>query len=191
MSGYLQGGPLRLETGRLLLRPYRASDYDAVHAYGSDPEVTRYMSWGPNSPDETRAFLQRVHEASQCEPRTDYDLAIVLRAEHRLVGGCGVYARRLHYREYELGYCIAREAWGRGIAVEAVRALLGFAFGQLGAHRVYASIEPRNAASIRVAEKLGFRREGCHQRDTLVRGQWRDSLVYGLLAEEWPELEHT
>ena len=92
--------------------------------------------------------------------------------------------RRLVHREYELGYCLAEHAWGRGLASEAVKLMLGFAFGDVGAHRLYASIDPANGASQKVIEKAGFRCEGQQRRDTLIEGEWRDSLIYALLCDE-------
>jgi RimJ/RimL family protein N-acetyltransferase len=145
------------------------------------------MAWGPNSPQDTRDFLRRAKVEAAATPRTTFELAIV---EHGPdggghVGGCGLMGRRVHYAEYEIGYCLARNAWGRGLASEALRLVLGFAFGELAAHRLYATIDPVNAASRAVVEKAGFRLEGQLLRDTLIRGEWRDSLTYALVSDEY------
>jgi RimJ/RimL family protein N-acetyltransferase len=177
---------VELRSERVLLRELRDDDFETTHAYGSNPEVVRYMAWGPNSPDDTRDFIRRAREAATETPRSTFELAIAecgsFGDPH--VGGCGLMGKRVQYREYEVGYCLAPHAWGRGLASESLKLLLGFAFGDLAAHRLYACIDPANRASQAVVEKAGFRREGLQRRDTLIRGEWRDSLIYARVADE-------
>jgi RimJ/RimL family protein N-acetyltransferase len=146
------------------------------------------MSWGPNDERATREFLEKTTSASRAEPRTSWELAIVLCETGALIGGCGLMPSRPPYREWELGYVLRPELWGQGIVSEAARAVLDFGFRRVGAHRVFARIDPENAASIRVAGKLGMRHEGTWRRDSLIRGEWRDTRVYALLDEEWEGL---
>ncbi|MCB1036338.1 MAG: GNAT family N-acetyltransferase, partial [Acidobacteria bacterium] len=89
--------------------------------------------------------------------------------------------------ELEVGYCLAREAWGKGIAKEAVGALLELAFTALGKHRVFGFVDTENPASAGVLKALGFRLEGHLRKDSKIHGQWRDSLLFALLEEEWRE----
>ena len=63
-----------------------------MHSYGSDLEVVRYMPWGPNSPDETHAFLERAQSHAAADPRTGYELAVIQTATDRLIGGIGLHA---------------------------------------------------------------------------------------------------
>jgi RimJ/RimL family protein N-acetyltransferase len=88
-------------------------------------------------------------------------------------------------RTFDFGYSFHRDAWGQGFATEAARALVDIAFRDLGAHRVFATCDPRNVGSWRVMEKLGMRREGCLIRARARRDGWQDELVYGLLEDEW------
>ena len=176
---------IELATSRLLLREFTRGDLDSVHAYASDSEVTRYLFWGPNTREETRSFIDRCVAEQRRSPRESYELAITLAEEEAVVGGISLVARRLEYSEYELGYCLNRAAWRLGYAEEATRALLTFGFTDLGAHRIYALVDPENPASIRLIEKLRFRREGLQLQDTLIDDKWRDTLVYAALAEEW------
>jgi RimJ/RimL family protein N-acetyltransferase len=152
-------------TGRLELREFAAADFEDVQRYAADPEVTRFMSWGPNDEAETRAFLERAEADALVQPRADYNIALV--------------------REFETGYCIRRDCWGQGFAGEALAALLEIGFRRAGAHRIYALVDPENAASVRVVKRAGLRREGQLRRDSLIRGEWRDSLVFALLEEGW------
>jgi RimJ/RimL family protein N-acetyltransferase len=118
------GNPMILTTDRLILRPFRASDFDDVHAYASDPEVTRYTSFGPNTPDETRDFLARS-EAETAEPTSHhYNFAITLRGADNALGGVGFRVDQPVHRAAEMGYVLHRDHWGRGIVTEAAEALL-------------------------------------------------------------------
>ena len=179
---------MELKGSRVLLRDLRAEDFDTAHAYGADVDVVQYMPWGPNSPEDTRAFLQRAMGEAAATPRTTFELAIIETGPDGggHVGGCGLMGRRAQYHdEYEIGYCLCRKAWGRGLASEAVGLMLDFAFGAVGAHRIFASIDAHNKASQGVAQKHGFRLEGKMLRDTLIRGEWRDSFVYALVSDEY------
>jgi ribosomal-protein-alanine N-acetyltransferase len=173
-----------LETARLSLRELTTGDFEAVHAYASDPEVVRYMTWGPNTRQDTLDFLESARAAAREDPRHDYELGVVTRDGARLVGCVG-----LHVRADEttgmLGYCFHREAWGLGYATEAGRAMLALGFDVLLLHRIWAGCDPDNIRSARVLEKLGMRLEGRLRDDVRVRGDYRDSLVYGVLESEW------
>jgi [ribosomal protein S5]-alanine N-acetyltransferase len=174
-------------TRRLVLRELDPSDLDAVHRYASDPEVTRHVGWGPNDEATTRAFLSRARELARAKPRAAWDLGIVERASGALIGGCGAYERRPEHRDWEIGYVLARSHWRRGFGSEAVGALVELVFAELGAHRVFALVDPENAASAALLRGLGFRLEGHQRADRLVRGEWRDSLVFARLASSAPE----
>ncbi|HEY1928334.1 MAG TPA: GNAT family protein [Caulobacteraceae bacterium] len=176
---------LPIRTERMVLRDFRFDDLEAVHAYASDPEVVRYMPWGPNTEDDTRERMKFSEtEAATC-PRTEYNLAIELLAEQRVVGSIALHPVDLPNGTMMTGYCLRRDLWGRGLVFEAARALLDAGFGQLGLHRIFATCDVRNTGSWRVMEKLGMRREGLLRKDRLVRGEWRDTYVYAVLAEEW------
>jgi RimJ/RimL family protein N-acetyltransferase len=174
--------PLPLLTPRLELRDFRPDDFAAVHAYASDPLVTRFTSFGPNSEEQTRTFLELMVQEISAQPRQNHNLAVVARESGTLFGGCGLIGRG--ERVHEIGYVLNRAWWGRGFATEIVRALLAFGFGELSAHRIYARVAPENAASSRVLTRHGFRLEGHLRKDTLIRGEWQDSLLYAILEEE-------
>ena len=177
---------LPIVTARLEIRDFVPADRQALHEYASDPRVTQYLWWGPFSEIDTLQFLERVGRDAKASPREKFELAVVDRALGRVIGGCELLSRRSIYQEYEIGYCFRPDAWGRGFATETVRALLDFGFRSISAHRIYALVDPENAASGQLLARLGLRREGHLRKDSLIRGEWRDSWVYALLAEEWP-----
>jgi [ribosomal protein S5]-alanine N-acetyltransferase len=143
---------VELTTERLHLRPFTAADRIAIHAVYADPEVMRHVGHGAHRTiQETNAALKVYGEV--LERRGFSFLAVVERDSGRLIGDAGLYPLG---DDVELGYTLARSAWGRGYATELGRALLAHAFDVLGATRVVAQVEPGNTASRRVLEKLGM-----------------------------------
>jgi RimJ/RimL family protein N-acetyltransferase len=142
------------------------------------------MPWGPNTPQDTRDFLDRAAETARAEPRLGYELGVVTKTDGRLLGAVGL---RLEAQGCQamLGYCYHADAWGHGYATEAAEALLRFGFDVLLLHRIWAGCDPDNTASARVLEKLGLTLEGHLREDTRIRGEFRDSLIFGMLDREW------
>jgi ribosomal-protein-alanine N-acetyltransferase len=176
---------LSLTTDRLVLRDFKMSDLPRVHKYASDPEVVRFMEWGPNTVDESRDFIRMTIALQKDNPRRHFDLAIVKKAENCLVGGCGLYVTSPHNREAFIGYCLSRDSWGQGYATETAKGLLSFGFSQLRLHRIFATCDPLNLASARVLEKSGMQLEGRLRENKLIGKRWRDSLLYSILEHEW------
>ncbi|MCK4511309.1 GNAT family N-acetyltransferase, partial [bacterium] len=144
-----------IETERLILREFRRDDQESVHEYAVDPEVYRYMPWGPNTEDETSAFVERAVASRHRDPRLHFELAVTLREAGRLIGGAGIRAADECFRTADMGYCLRRDAWGRGLATEAAAGLIEFGFSQLGVHRIWATCDTGNVRSARVLEKAG------------------------------------
>lgn len=181
----LQAKWLPIRTERLLLREFRARDEAAIHEYASDPEVSRWMDWGPNTPEITRRVLAlRLRMQSQ-RPPGKIELAIELKAEKKLIGGIRLEIRDQQNRTADFGYVLHKNYWNRGLATEASRAILELAFAKWRLHRVWATCDQRNHASYRVMEKLGMRREGSYRQDVFQKGEWRNSYLYAILADDW------
>lgn len=178
--------PVRTE--RLLLREFRETDFDDVHAYAADPEVARFMEWGPNTPEQTREFMERALAQQTEWPRAGVGLAVEHLGGGRVIGSIRLAVQDEASRTCDIGYSFASGYWRRGICTEAARALLDVAFGVLGAHRVFAECDQRNAGSYGVMEKLGMRREGAFRSAKLIKGQWTDRYLYAVLEDEWRAL---
>lgn len=173
---------MELVTPRLLLREFRNSDHSAVHAYASDPEVTRYTDWGPNSPEATAAFLAETEHDAAAEPRTEYTLAVVDRVDDVLIGAVHLGLTSQAHRRGDMGYVLARPRWRKGYATEAAAAILWFGFEQAGLHKITATCDPDNVASARVLSKIGMRPEGHLHQHLLIHGQWRDRLLFAAIS---------
>jgi ribosomal-protein-alanine N-acetyltransferase len=174
-----------IETDRLTLRELTPCDFHAVHEYASDPLVTRFTSFGPNTPDETRDFLARSIEAIAAAPRRIYTFAAVNRASSRLIGSCGLQSCDDTDRHFAFGYCFNRNAWRQGFGREAAAAMAQFGFDRLNAHRLMAYVFAGNTASVRILEGLGFRREGLALQSLYLRRSWHDILTFAQLRSEW------
>jgi len=174
-----------IETERLVLREFRRDDWEKVHEYAVDPEVCHYMPWGPNSEDETSAFVERAIASRHRDPRLHFELAITLRDTSRLIGGGGIRAVDESFRAADMGYCLRRDAWGKGLATEAAAGLIDLGFEQLRVHRIWATCDTEHARSAHVLEKVGMELEGIMRDDTWLRGHWRSSRLYSILESEW------
>jgi ribosomal-protein-alanine N-acetyltransferase len=176
---------MELTTQRLILCEFVAEDWPAVLAYQSDPRYLRYYEWTERTEADVRSFVQRFLDWQAAKPRIKYQLKITLPEDGRLIGNCGVRLEEAGAAVGDVGYEIAPAYWGRGYATEAARAIMDFGFEELGLHRVWSYTVAENAASQRVMEKLGMRYEGRLRETQWYKGCWWDTVVYGILKEEW------
>jgi ribosomal-protein-alanine N-acetyltransferase len=173
-----------LEAQRLILRPCTPDDTEDLFSIFSDPQVMRF--WNTPSvkePEAAATFFKHIDHCSDLNGLRQW--VIVRRQDRVVVGTCTLMHVSLTHRRAELAYALARNYWGNGYMREGLRRLLGFAFGQMGLARLEADVDPRNHASIRTLELLGFRREGHLRERWFVNGEFQDALWYGLLAREW------
>jgi ribosomal-protein-alanine N-acetyltransferase len=167
-----------LETDRLILRRFEPEDGRAVHRYMSDPSVTAFLPEGLMGPARARAFAVR-------NTRKPHALAVIEKSSGQFIGHMPFHPW-FGPDTWEVGWALARDRQGLGYATEAASALLSYAFGSLGCHRVIATCQPENPASWRVCEKLRMRREA-HFRECLPQpdGTWWDEYFYAILAAEF------
>jgi RimJ/RimL family protein N-acetyltransferase len=169
----------------LLLRELCDTDFEAVHEYAADPLVVRYTTFGPNTEEQTRAFLTACALEPAEVPRRSYTFAVIDRASGQLIGSCGVVQSDGTARQFMLGYCFGRAAWNQGYGKETARALAHFGFETLNAHRLWALVFLDNRPSARILERLGFRREGVARKSLFVRGAWHDVITFAQLRSEY------
>lgn len=180
-----------VHTPRLVLRPFEQGDLDALHAIRSREDVNRYLYDRPMSREDAAAKLAERIEwySTVAEPGDTLLLAVTLRGpggeSGELIGDVNLHWHRGEHRQAEVGYVLHPDHAGRGFATEATRPLIDLAFAELGVHRVCGRLDGRNAASARVLEKLGMRREAHLRENEYVKGEWTDEVVYAVLAREW------
>lgn len=181
---FAAGMPL-LDTARLRLRPVRrADDVDALFGIFSDAETMRYWSHPPlEDRDAAHAYVGHIEEGFAS--RTLFQWAVAERETDGLIGTVTLHEWSRQNHRAEVGYILGRAHWGHGYAQEAVRAALRFGFERMGLHRFEADVHPENAGSLRLLERLGFRREGYLRTRWWVAGVPSDSVVLGLLRDEF------
>jgi RimJ/RimL family protein N-acetyltransferase len=177
---------MQIETDRLLLREFKASDWKAVHEYARDPEVSKYMLWGPNSVDDTLKFVDERIQLIRKKPRTIYDFAIILKASNTLIGTCGLTITP--DGQGVIGYCLNRNHWRQGYGSEACQAVMEFGFSHFKLHRIHATCDADNVGSAGVLSKVGMRQEAHFLQNVNAKGKWRDTLLFAILRSEWEKI---
>ncbi|MCM3399787.1 GNAT family N-acetyltransferase [Oceanobacillus profundus] len=173
-----------LETSRLRLREIKETDAASMLAYLSDTEVMKHYGLEPFQTIE-EAFDEISWYQSTLKQKTGIRWGITLKEEGVVIGSCGfLNIASQHYRS-EIGYELHRNYWGKGIASEALGAVLAYGFEQLKLQRIQALIEPPNIASIKLAEKQGFVREGLLRNYEYTCGKFDDMYMYSLLGQDF------
>lgn len=169
---------------RLKLRWLTDDDVDDVFTVFSDPSVMRYWSCPPfEARDQAQALVDGIRD--HFAEKDLFQWGIELETEARIIGTCTLMDPSVQNRRAELGFALGRAWWGRGYAREAVEALIAYAFGPLDLHRLEADADPRNDASIRLLERVGFVREGTLRERWIVAGETQDTAFFGLLRRDW------
>lgn len=178
--------PIRTE--RLTLRPVTMDDLDDVYAYQSRPDVVRWMLGAePRTREQSRASVLAM--AGEDAWRAEGDcLTVAVVVDARVIGAVELVWRSARDRTAELGYVFHPDHGGRGLATEAVVALVSWGFDEVGLHRVFGCCHARNEASARLMTRIGMRQEARHVQSYLFDGVWADQLVFAVLAGEWNAL---
>ena len=173
-----------INTSRLSLRWIRAEDVDDFYDVYSNPEVMRYWSTPPlPNKDAASKLIHEIHQGIERDDMLKWGIA--LRSSDKLIGSVTLFHVDFTHRRAEIGYAQGRAYWGQGYMQEALKAVLNHAFEILNLHRIEADVDPRNAASVRTLERLGFQREGYLRERWQVNGEIQDAFYYGLLRPDW------
>lgn len=160
---------MEIQTPRLTLRSARPDDLEGLHAILSDPRATRWWSTPPHETlDQTRTWLDAMIANGPDHP--DF----VVELDGRVIGKAGFFVMP------DVGYILDPDFWGQGLAAEAVGAVVDHVFRTQDLDTLTADVDPENAASIRLLERLGFIRTSLGERTWNVGGVWKDSLYYAL-----------
>lgn len=182
-------GTIVLHTERLLLRPFKESDAEAMFAnWANDPDVTQYLTWEPHGSVEVTRDLLRIWEEDSKQSDI-YNWAIEYNGE--LMGNISLVNRVNAYQALGIvGYCMGKKWWGKGIMTEALQEVLRYCFEEVGLHRIEGTHAASNIGSSRVMEKCGLTYEGTkrqHQR-LLSTGERVDIVVRGILKEDYDKM---
>ena len=182
---------VRLETERLAVRPFELDDAAALHGIVSQEEVMKYLPEDVMSLEEVRhviSWLADCYQKNTPECILKFTLAIISKKDEKLIGWCGLGPLEFSPEEIEIFYGLSKDQWGKGIATEAARTVLRYGFETLKLDPIVAVTDPRNAASVKVIEKLGmiYRRkiENLPEKYSFYEG----CLYHSLSREEYCDL---
>ena len=177
-----------LTTSRLVLRETADRDAEAIFEMEGDPVAMRFWSRPPmKTPAEAQASVERAKGFFPA--RAGLRWSITRLEDDLMLGHVSLFNFNEQSGRADIGYGLVRRHWGRGYMHEALTAVVDHAFGPLGLRRLEADIDPRNEASVRALERLGFAREGLLRERWQVVDEISDSVLMGLLAREWRSRE--
>jgi len=175
-----------LRSRRLLLRPLRESDVEALVEYRSKPEVCRYVPFEPMDEASVRGHLKGIWARTSLDKGGDVlVLGIELAETGELIGDVMLSWSSAEHRSGEIGYVLHPARSGHGYATEAAHRVLHLAFDDLGLHRVTARVDAENVASARLASRLGMRQEAHLVENEWFKGHWSDELDFAIVEQEW------
>lgn len=179
-----------LTTERLILREFRLGDEADLFAFRSDAEEQKYNDAPLTHVDEAAALIGRL--GAEFEAHAGIYWAVTRRGDDRVIGLFGYGTWNTWHRHAEIGYDLARVEWGRGLATEALHAMISFGFTGMNLVRVEAQTIADNVESVRLLRRLGFQLEGIRRRFSLEDdGAYHDGAIYGLLEDELVALGRT
>ncbi|WP_029333511.1 GNAT family N-acetyltransferase [Exiguobacterium oxidotolerans] len=173
-----------LQTTRLTLREVTPLDAPSLLTYLADERVVKPMGLAPFQSEADALDEINWYHSIRTE-QTGLRWGITEHATPDIIGSCGFLNRSSRQQRAELGFELSPAHWGKGLAQEAVQAVLAHGFNEWDLNRIEALVLPDNTASQRLLERLGFKREGLLRQYEKTRGQFDDLYMYSLLQKEW------
>lgn len=180
--------PFLFESPRIIARPFELHDESDLIEYQSNESVVRYIPWPKRSREQVHEALIKSMEATNFTENEDHlDFVWQLKETGKVIGQSNIGLVAKEHNHAEIGWVMNPAYSGQGYATEITDALITFAFATFDLHRISAYIDQRNAASIRVAERLGMRLEAHYKEDELFKGEWVSGNLYAVLKSEWKQ----
>lgn len=183
-----------ITTDRLVLRPLTMDEAVAAHSnFALAKKVVKYLRWEVRDHDDEQsdgtASKRLVHNSRISNKGDGLAWSVEFRQADGSHGGeigdVALFAKSIRNAQFEIGWVFHPAIHGRGLATEATKAVMDLAFGELGAHRVYAELDARNEASARLCEIHGMRQEALLKEREIVDDEWHDVAIYAITADEW------
>jgi RimJ/RimL family protein N-acetyltransferase len=175
---------MKLETSRLFIRPIALSDKKAVFEYRSDKEVNKYQGWIPATVNDVETFIEKVSKQINV-PETWFQLVMIEKETENIIGDLGIHFFGEENLQVEIGCTLDKAFQRKGYATESVKSVIEYLFSHLGKHRIISSVDPENVNSIKLVERMGFRKEAHFVESLFIKGKWVDDVVYAVTKKEW------
>ena len=173
-----------IQTRRLILRVLEKRDAPRISEYRSRPDVSRFQSWGTDSPSAIESYILGLAAVEPGTPGPWYQIGITL-STTELIGDCGFRVLESELSQAEIGIALAPEFHKQGYAIEALRALLNYLFVKLGKHRVFGSVDPNNTSSVKLLRRVGMRQEAHFGKSLSFKDEWVDDVIFAMFARDW------
>jgi len=174
---------LSFSTERLILRPISVLDVEAVFDYRSNAEINRYQGWIPKVLNDVDSFIRNLVSPEFGVPETWFQLVLIRKDNNELIGDFGIHFHAEDNSQVELGITLSSQHQQKGFATEVLQAVISFLFSDCEKQRITASIDPRNTASIRLFERLGFCMKTHIRHSAFINNEWVDDLISELQKE--------
>jgi len=175
---------MKIETNRLLIRPISQTDKESVFEYRSDKETNKYQGWIPEAINDVEAFIGKVAKQIN-EPDTWFQFVIVEKNSKKIIGDLGIHFFGEENLQVEIGCTLNKLFQSKGYATESVESVIDYLFNDLKKHRIITSIDPANTNSIKLVERIGFRKEAHFIESLFINGKWVDDIVYAITKRDW------
>lgn len=175
-----------IPTEHLLVRRLRDEDLEKLVAYRALPEVMRLQLWESFDTEQGRKLINACKDTEPFTAGDSFQFAVALKTMDELIGD--LYFKMANDgKQAEVGYTFDPNYQGQGLATEAVRGLLDYAFTKKGLHRIYGVTDPRHSRSIALMQRLGMRQEAHFRENLWFKGEWADDVVFAVLEKEWQD----
>lgn len=176
-----------METERLILRKFKESDVDTFFNYRTNPKVVMYQSegWVNYKHEQAVEFVKKQMNFEPGIRDTWFQIAIELKDTGNLIGDIAIHTLPEDINQVEIGFSLNPIYQNKGFGIEAVKRLIEYIFNVLNMHRVIAITDARNKPSVKLLEKVGFRKEGHFIKNAWYKGEYTDEYFFALLKEEW------
>ena len=176
-----------LETKRLIIRPITIDDKNELFEYRSDRETNKYQGWIPTTLSDVETFIGKISKKIN-EPESWFQFIIVEKETQNIIGDLGIHFFDNENKQAEIGCTLNKNFQNKGYATESIKRVIDFLFKDLKKHRIITSIDPGNINSIKLVERIGFRKEAHFVESLFINEKWVDDLIYAMIEKDWENL---
>lgn len=178
---------MKFKTNRLIIRPITLNDKIDIFNYRSDKETNQFQSWIPDTIKDVENFINNTSTKID-EPKTWFQFVIIEKESGKIIGDIGIHFFDKDNKQVELGCTLDKYFHNKGYATEALICVINYLFCDLNKHRIITSIDPFNKNSIRLVQRIGFRKEAHFIESLFVKGKWVDDIIYALIEKDWENI---
>jgi RimJ/RimL family protein N-acetyltransferase len=179
---------MKLETERLIIRPITLADKNEIFEYRRDKETNKYQGWIPEKIEDVEEFIGKIAEQINI-PDTWFQFVLMEKETRKIVGDLGIHFMDSENKQAEIGCTLNKVYQNKGYAAESVKCVIDYLFRNLNKHRIITSIDSDNINSIRLVERIGFRKEAHFIESLWINGKWVDDVIYALIQKDWDSIK--